>query len=68
MKTLESMAVKGKQQRVNTPLWRHDLVGRGGCDRACAHSGRQSKEGNGKISSPPLTRCHRGSTTGMVLG
>lgn len=26
MATLDSMAAKGKQQRVNTPLWGHDLV------------------------------------------
>lgn len=26
MATLESMAANGKQQRVNTPLWGHDLV------------------------------------------
>jgi glycerol 2-dehydrogenase (NADP+) len=25
MDSLESMAAKGKQQRVNTPLWGHDL-------------------------------------------
>ena len=24
---LDSMAANGKQQRVNTPLWGHDLVG-----------------------------------------
>jgi glycerol 2-dehydrogenase (NADP+) len=27
MKVLESMVENGKQQRVNTPLWGHDLVG-----------------------------------------
>lgn len=27
MAVLESMAANGKQQRVNTPLWGHDLVG-----------------------------------------
>jgi len=26
METLEGMAAAGKQQRVNTPLWGHDLV------------------------------------------
>lgn len=26
MDVLESMAANGKQQRVNTPLWGHDLV------------------------------------------
>lgn len=26
MKVLDSMAENGKQQRVNTPLWGHDLV------------------------------------------
>jgi Aldo/keto reductases, related to diketogulonate reductase len=26
MDTLDSMAARGKQQRVNTPLWGHDLV------------------------------------------
>lgn len=26
MDVLEGMAAKGKQQRVNTPLWGHDLV------------------------------------------
>lgn len=26
MEVLESMAANGKQQRVNTPLWGHDLV------------------------------------------
>jgi glycerol 2-dehydrogenase (NADP+) len=26
MEVLESMAAKGKQQRVNTPAWGHDLV------------------------------------------
>jgi len=30
MKTLDVMAAEGKQQRVNTPLWGHDLVS---CDR-----------------------------------